>query len=108
MELLKLESLAYVLKMVPKTPLLLHSSLTRPFAESFKVEPLAFEKRLGFPAPLALAVRRNYEGVRSEADLSFFDRVALDWLEEFTGWRDRQGPSIALTVGGFQSCTCRW
>ena len=102
MGLLKWESLVHVLKTVPGPPLRLHSSLTSAFAESVKAEQPLLEKRLVRSVPLTLAVRRNVEGLRSEADLGVFDRAALDWLEDFTGervGRDRQAPAVAPAVG---------
>ena len=102
MELLKWESLVHVLRAVPGPPLRLHSSLTSTFADSFKAEQPLLEKRLGRSAPLTFATRRNDEGIRSEAELSSFDRGTLDWLEVFTGervGRDGQDPAVAPAVG---------
>lgn len=103
MDMLKWESLAHVLKTVPGPPLRLHSSLTLPLVEATKVEQLAIEERLRRSVPLTLAVRRKDEGIRSESDLNRFDRVALDWLEDFTGRRigqNGQDSDIASAVGG--------
>jgi hypothetical protein len=103
MDLLKWQTLTNVLQTVPGPPLRLHSSLTLPLVETFKVEQPAIEKRLRRSAPLTLAVRGNDEGIRSESDLSRFDRVALDWLEDFTGRRigqNEQGSGIASEIGG--------
>ncbi|MCP4758307.1 MAG: hypothetical protein GY876_02445 [Planctomycetes bacterium] len=101
-ELLKWESLVHVLKAVPGPSLRLHSSLTSNFAEAFKAEQPVLEKRLGRSTPSTLAVRRNDEGIRSEAELGSFDRDTLDWLEDFTGervGRDGQDPEVAPVVG---------
>ena len=103
MEMLKWESLVDVLSAVPGPSLRLHPSLTSTFAESFTAYQPSLEKRLGRSIPSTLAVRRSDEGVRLEAELSSFDRVALDWLEEFTGERvglDGQDPGVASAVGG--------
>ena len=102
MELLKWESLVHVLQRVPGPSLRLHSSLTSAFAESYRSEQPWLEKRLERSAPSTLAVRRNDEGIRSEAELGSFDPAALDWLEAFTGERvggDGQDPGVAAAVG---------